>query len=69
MAADECRAGCLLITTNDDKKWQHPDTRKNLSFAELIEELRFTTQQLVERSGGNAHLAVYGLDLRPPAEK
>lgn len=65
MAADECRAGCLVITIKSNKTWSHPDTAKRLDFSQLIEMLDLEASRLSFELGGSACLLVKGLDLRP----
>jgi hypothetical protein len=65
MAAEQCRAGILVISLAEDKKWQHPETRARLDFAGLIAFLREEANKIVDEFGGAARIAVWGLDLRP----
>jgi hypothetical protein len=65
MAADECRAGCLLVTIAKDRKWDHPKTGKRLDFEALIALLNEKAERLSEELGGVAKLMAKGLDLRP----
>lgn len=65
MAAENCRAGCVLITFNGPRTWQNPDTNESLEFAELIEMLNADALKLENEMGKSVRLAVYGLDLRP----
>lgn len=65
MAADECRAGCLLITINSDRTWQHPDTGATLDLAALVAWLNLEAQHIVNSLGGIMRLCAKGLDLRP----
>ena len=65
MAADECRAGCLVISIASDKHWNHPDTGKRLDFKGLIACLNEEAERLSQALGGTAKLLAKGLDLRP----
>ena len=65
MAADACRAGCLLITVASERKWQHPTTGALIDFEELIDFLHIEAAELVEEYGGAIRLLVKSLDLRP----
>jgi hypothetical protein len=65
MAADECRAGCLLVTIAKDREWEDPKTRKRLDFEALIALLSEKAKRLSEELGGAAKLMAKGLDLRP----
>ncbi|MBA3518513.1 MAG: ATP-binding protein [Rhizobiales bacterium] len=65
MAADECRAGCLLVTLARDRKWDHPKTGKRIGFEELMIVLNEEAERLSKELGGTANLMAKGLDLRP----
>jgi len=64
MAADECRAGCLLVTVAKDRKWGHPKMSKRIDFEELIALLNDEAERLSKELGGAAKLMAKGLDLR-----
>ena len=65
MAADDCRAGCLVVTIASDKYWKHPDTGTQLNFDGLIVLLNKEAERLSQELGGAAKLMAKGLDLRP----
>lgn len=65
MAADDCRAGCLLVTIARDRKWEHPNSGKKLDFHELIALLNEHAEQISKELGGTAMLMARGIDLRP----
>jgi hypothetical protein len=65
MAADECRAGCLLVTIAKDRHWDHPKTGEKVGFAELVALLNGEAERLSKELGGTAKLMAKGLDLRP----
>lgn len=65
MAADDCRAGCLLVTIAKDRKWRHPKTGKRIGFDGLISVLQEEAERLSKELGGTAKLMAKGLDLRP----
>ena len=65
MAADECRAGCLLVTIAKDRKWDHPKTGKRIGFEELLVVLNEEAERWSKELGGTAKLMAKGLDLRP----
>ncbi len=65
MAADDCRAGCLLVTIARDRKWEHPITAKKIGFQELMALLDEEAERLSKELGGTAKLMAKGLDLRP----
>ena len=64
MAADECRAGCLLVTIAKDREWEHPKTGKRIGFEELMAVLNEEAERLSKELGGTAKLMAKGLDLR-----
>src|ERR1700688_3756029 len=65
MAADECRAGCLLVTIAKDRKWDHPKTGERIGFEELMVILNEEAERISKELGGTAKLMAKGLDLRP----
>jgi hypothetical protein len=65
MAADECRAGCLLVTIAKNREWDHPKTGKKIGFEELMIVLNEEAGRLSKELGGTAKLMAKGLDLRP----
>jgi hypothetical protein len=65
MAADECRAGCLVVSIASNKHWKHPDTNERLDFEELMAFLNKEAEGLSQDLGGTAKLMARGLDLRP----
>ncbi len=65
MAADDCRAGCLLVTIAKDRKWDHPKESRRIGFKELIPILNEEADRLSKELGGTAKLMAKGLDLRP----
>lgn len=69
MAADDCRAGCLLITIAREREWQHPKTGKMIDFEELIAVIDEEAQRLSLELGGTVKLMAKGLNLRPRLKK
>jgi len=65
MAADECRAGCLLVTIAKDRKWDHPKTGKKINFDQLMTVLNEEAERLSQELGGEVKLMAKGLNLRP----
>jgi hypothetical protein len=65
MAADECRAGCLLVTIARERKWDHPKTGKKIGFEQLMVVLNEEAERLSRELGGEAKLMAKGLNLRP----
>lgn len=65
MAADHCRAGCLLVTIARERTWDHPVTGKSLDFEALMAMLNDEAEQISKELGGTAKLMARGLDLRP----
>jgi hypothetical protein len=65
------RVGCLLVTVNSGKHWDHPDTGASLDINGLRRMLEEQTRQVIEESGWSLKIAVKVLDLRPrlPTEK
>lgn len=64
MAADDCRAGCLLVTNTKGREWEHPLTGKRIDFLELMGVLNEEAEVISRELGGTAKLIVKGLDLR-----
>jgi hypothetical protein len=64
MAADECRAGCLLVTIARERKWDHPITGERIGFEQLMVVLNEEAERLSREIGG-VSLMAKGLDLRP----
>jgi hypothetical protein len=63
---ENCKAGCLLLTYRGRKKfWQHPESKKRLSFGGLLEFLRDRAAE-IELRNDSVRLGVFGLDLRDP---
>ena len=62
MAADECRAGCLLVTIAKDREWKHPKTGKELTISNDDCPLSEEAERLSEEAGGAAKLMAEGLD-------
>lgn len=71
MAAENCRAGCLLITVNSSRTWKHPYTNEKLDLKALIEMLNEEATRIEHDTGGSLRLMVRALDLRPrlPTER
>lgn len=64
MAAENCRAGCLLITVNSHRTWQHPETGALLDLPALVDFLNGEAAKIERDFGGSLRLSVRGLDLR-----
>jgi hypothetical protein len=65
MAADECRAGCLLVTIAREREWEHPKTGKKIDFDQLMVVLNEEAERLSRELGGEAKLMAKGLNLLP----
>jgi hypothetical protein len=65
MAAEDCRAGCLLVTISRDREWDHPKTGERIGFDTLVIVLNEEAERLSHELGGAARLMVKGLNLRP----
>lgn len=65
MAAENCRAGCLLITIKTPRTWQHPETGATLNLAGLVDMLNEEAARIEREMGGSLRLIARGLDLQP----
>jgi len=65
MAAENSRAGCLLITVNSSRTWLHPETGATLDLAGLIAMLNEEAARIEQEMGGSLRLTVRGVDLQP----
>ncbi len=65
MAADACRAGCLLVTIAREREWENPLTGTRIGFDELMRVLNEEAEAISRELGGTAKLLAKGLDLRP----
>jgi hypothetical protein len=65
MAADECRAGCLLVTIAKERNWDHPKTGKQINFDQLMIVLSEECERLSQELGGEVKLMAKGLNLCP----
>jgi hypothetical protein len=65
MAADDCRAGCLVVTICTEKSWKHPTTGNRIGLNGLIAMLNEEAHRLTYKLGGTIRLMAKGLDLRP----
>jgi hypothetical protein len=65
MAADECRAGCLLVTIAKERNWDHPETGKQINFDQLMMVLSEECERLSLELGGEVKLMAKGLNLCP----
>jgi len=71
MAAENSRAGCLLITIKSARTWLHPETGGALNLTGLIAMLNEEAVRIEQEMGGSLRLTVRGLDLQPrlPTER
>ncbi len=65
LAAENCRAGALLITLTKDRKWKHPEEKRMINAEELLSLLKAEATRVQEALGGNTYIHVHLLDLRP----
>jgi hypothetical protein len=65
MAAEDCRAGCLVVTVCSNKSWTHPDNGARLDLDGLIAMLNEDAGGLTAELGGSIRLMAKGLDFRP----
>ena len=64
-----CKAGCLLLTNHDKKKfWMHPETNRQIYFPEMITFLNEKAKALEEEKLYSIRISVFGLDLTEPAD-
>ena len=62
-----CKAGCLLLTYHGRKRyWVHPETRKRLTFPELVALLNDKARVIETDSKHDVRVAAFGLDLTDP---
>lgn len=66
LRSDRCRAGCLLLTYNGQKKYWCRDAEPPLSFAQLVNYLSAVGRQLERDKSHVIRVAVFGLDLTDP---
>ena len=61
------KAGCLLLTYHGRKRyWVHPETRKRLTFPELVALLNDKARVIETDSMHDVRIAAFGLDLTDP---
>jgi hypothetical protein len=65
MASETCRAGCMLVTVNADRHWDHPASGESLDVAGLRAMLTNEAERIVSIMGGQIRLTARVLDLRP----
>lgn len=65
MAPDACRSGCLLVTVNHSRGWEHPDSGENLDAAGLESMLQTEASRVTAEMGGVLRITARVLDLRP----
>lgn len=65
MSPEYRQAGCLVVTVNSDKHWDHPDTGAPLDIEGLRDMLSEEAQKIVTEMGLSLKLAAKVLDLRP----
>lgn len=56
MAAEDCRAGCLVVTVRSNKTWTHPDNGTRLDLSGLIAMLNEEALGLTVELGGSIRL-------------
>jgi len=65
MASDFCRSGCLLVTVNRSRSWEHPDSGESLDVAGLESMLQLAAEATMIEMGGVLQVTARVLDLRP----
>ena len=62
-----CRAGCLLLTYRGRKTyWMRPESRKRMTFSELVALLNDKARNIENDSVHGVRIATFGLDLTDP---
>jgi len=57
------RHGVLVLTLHKPKSWQHPLTRKRMTFLDLVAHLRSIASAIFRNRSGEVAVEVFGLDL------
>ncbi|MGE8450548.1 MAG: hypothetical protein ACN6OP_08050 [Pseudomonadales bacterium] len=65
MAPDSCRAGCLLVTVNATRRWEHPDTGVKIDVNGLEMLLQQEAARIEAKLQGQLRVTARVLDLRP----
>lgn len=65
MAAENSKAGTLLVTLAKDRKWKHPDEKRFMKPEEMVTLLQQEAKTVQEMIGNGIYIAVHFLDLRP----
>ena len=65
MAAENRRAGALLVTLAKEANWTHPDEERKIRADELLALLREEAERVEAASCGAIRVCVHFLDLRP----
>ena len=64
---ENCTGGCLLLTYHGRKRyWVHPDSKKRLSFSDVVDILRKKARALEREHQDRIRVEVFGLDLTDP---
>ncbi len=63
MAPEGRRAGCFIVTSQGNRRWEHPDTGAKLDLSGLVDMLDKESVRLEEQTGGSIRLFAQGLDL------
>lgn len=65
---ESCKAGCLLLTCNDQKRrWKDTETKARLCFPDVVEHLKRIAATIEEETAHTVCVDVFGLDLTDPA--
>lgn len=64
MAPETRKVGCLLVTINAHRTWEHPQTKVRMELDELIGWLNAEADLISEKLGRSIDLFACGLDLR-----
>lgn len=71
LAPESRRAGCFMVTSKGERRWDHPDTGVKLDLIGLVGMLNEECARLEEQMGSSVRLVARGLNLsrRLPTEK
>jgi len=69
MAPESCRSGCLLVTVNHSRKWDHPDSGESLDIVGLEVMLQTEALKVADEMGGILQITARVIDLRPRLAK
>lgn len=65
---ERCRVGCLLICMKEIRRWQHPETRKLMDLAMVVEWLQGVANEMMEERP-ELLISVHGIDYSAAANQ